>query len=395
MKLTTPFALLGLVLGLAVPGVCTMSAADTPPVVVEPAIFSYGPKGTDLRSPDGDYTAHINLRFQTRYTSTEEENGDSSSELEFKRVRFKMGGQLAQDWLTYYTEYDFPSERLLDLRFTVEVDEALQFRLGQWKIPYNRERVDSSGNQQFTERSIVTNAFTLDRQRGVAVFGRLWAGEAADSWYNLAVCGGNGRGASGVGARPLLLARWQWNFLRRDLDFSQSDTGYREKPAGSLALATAGWRGPYTAYSAAGGGELPGFALGDDDRYDVSQTLFEAAYQYRGFSFQAEFHWKQVRDTVANTTTDLAGGYVQAGYFPHALWPAVPKPLELAVRFAQVDPNVDMPNDREREPTVCANWFFAGHRNKLTVDYSWVTNEAAPVGAREQQRLRLQWDVSI
>jgi phosphate-selective porin len=379
---------------LLVLGPVSASAADEAPLPA-PAIFSYSAKGTDIRSPDGNYTAHINLRLQLRYTSTEEEGGESSSEFEFKRVRFKMGGQLAREELTYYTEYDFPSQRLLDLRFTFAADEAVQFRVGQWKIPYNRERVDSSGNQQFTERSIVTNTFTLDRQRGIALYGRLWAGQAADSWYNLAVCGGNGRGSSGMGARPLLLGRWQWNFLQRDLDFSQSDTGYREKPAASLAVATASWRGPYTAYSAAGGGELPGFAVGDDDRYDVSQVLLEAAYQYRGFSFQAEWHWKTVRDTAAHTATDLAGGYVQAGFFPHALWSGVPKPLELAARWAEVDPNTIRGGDRQREPTLCANWFFAGHRNKLTVDYSWLTDEAVAPAGREQHRVRLQWDLSI
>jgi hypothetical protein len=306
-----------------------------------------------------------------------------------------MGGQLAREEVSYYTEYDFPSERLLDLRLTVEASDALQFRFGQWKIPYNRARVDSSGNQQFVERSIVTNTFTLDRQRGVALFGRLWAGQGADSWYNVAVCGGNGRGNTGMGGRPLLLGRWQWNFLRRDLDFSQSDVGYREKPAASLALATVSWRGPYTAYSAAGGGELPGFAVGDDDRYEVRQVLLEAAWQYGGYSFQAELHTKTVRDTVARTKTDLAGGYVQAGFFPHALWAGVPKPLELAVRYAQVDPDRNLGNDLRREPILCANWFFSGHRDKLTVDYSWLTDPATEPSARGQNRLRVQWDVSI
>jgi phosphate-selective porin len=307
-----------------------------------------------------------------------------------------MGGQLYREWLTYYTEYDFPSERLLDLRFTVSPDEVAQFRFGQWKVPYNRERVDSSGNQQFVERSIANDFFTLDRQQGVAVFGRLWAGRAADSWYNLGVFSGSGRGADFyMGARPLVLGRWQWNFLKRDLGFSQSDVGYRDKPAGSLALSAANWRGGFTAYSSAGGKQLPGFAAGDDDRYDVNQAMIEAAYQYRGFSFQSEFHWKHVRDTAAQADTDLAGGYVQAGVFPHTFWPGVPKPLEFAARYAEVDPNQDQANDHQREATLAANWFFNGHRNKLTLDFSRVTDHAAAAGRREQNRVRLQWDISI
>ena len=359
-------------------------------------VFSYElGEGLDIRSRGGNYTAHVDLRTQMRYTQSDYEGGDSSDEFKFNRIRFKMGGHAYREWLTYYTEYDFPSERLLDLRFTVAPSDAVQFRFGQWKIPYNRERVDSSGNQQFVERSIVNDPFTLDRQQGVALFGRLWAGRAADSWYNLGVFSGNGRGGSGMGARPLLLGRWQWNFLKRDLGFSQSDVGYRDKPAGSLALAAVNWRGRYTAYSSAGGGELPGFAPGDDDRYDVNQAMFEAAYQYRGFSWQSEFHRKHVRDTSAHTDTDLAGGYVQAGIFPHALWQGMPKPLELAARYAEVDPDQAQGGDQRRETTLAANWFFNGHRNKLTVDFSRVTDAAAAPDSRQQDRVRLQWDISL
>jgi phosphate-selective porin len=359
-------------------------------------VFSYElGEGLEIRSPDGNYTAHVDLRGQMRYTHSDYEGGDSSEESKFNRIRFKMGGHAYREWLTYYTEYDFPSERLLDLRFTMSPSDAVQFRFGQWKIPYNRERVDSSGNQQFVERSIVNDPFTLDRQQGVALFGRLWARRAADSWYNLGVFSGNGRGGSGMGARPLLLGRWQWNFLKRDLGFTQSDVGYREKPAGSLALAAVNWRGRYTAYSSAGGGELPGFAPGDDDRYDVSQVMFEAAYQYRGFSFQAEAHWKNVDDRTAHTDTDLAGGYVEAGIFPHALWPRLPKPLELAARYAEVDPDQALGGDQRRETTLAANWFFNGHRNKLTLDVSRVTDAAAAADSRQQDRVRLQWDISL
>lgn len=363
----------------------------------EPGIFSYDPrKGMDIRSRDGNYTAHIDLRGQFRFTHSNDEDGDSEDEFEVTRARFKMGGQIYRKWLTYYTEYDFPSTRLLDLRFTVSPDEALQLRIGQWKAPYNRERVDSSGNQQFVERSIVNEFFTLDRQQGVALFGRLWEGRAGDSWYNLGVFAGSGRGAEvHVGARPMVMGRWQWNFLKRDLGFSQSDIAYRDKPAASLSLAAANWRGAFTAFSSAGGGELPGFAPGDDDRYDVSQAMLEAAYQHRGVSFQAEIHWKQVRDTEANTRTQLIGGYAQAGIFPHTFWSSIPRPLELAARYAQVDPSRHQANDAQREVILAANWFFIGHRNKLTVDFSWVNDDAAAPDGREKHRLRMQWDISI
>jgi len=356
-------------------------------------------KGLEVTSADGNFRAHIDWRAQLRFTDSSG-HGPRTLEAELRadefrvtRARFKLGGHAYRPWLAYYLEYDLPSTRLLDLRLTLRHGGALQLRVGQWKVPYNRERVDSSGKQQFVERSIVNDVFTIDRQQGLLVFGRLGAGTRMDSWYNIGVYTGNGRGGSGDDAQPMVSARYQWNFLGRDLGFSQSDIGYRERAAGSLAVAGVRNRSAYTAFSSAGGGQLPGFEDGSAGRYDVMQAVIETAFQYRGWSWQQETHWKSVEDREAATTTDLQGGYAQLGLFPHALLGALPRPLELAVRYARVDPSSAVDDDRRDELTLAGNWFFAGHRNKLTVDYAHLTGQ----GETEQtgHRVRVQWDISF
>ena len=49
------------------------------------------------------------------------------------------------------------SARVIDWRINVQPWEEFGFRVGQWKVNYNREWVDSSGRQQFVERSIVNS----------------------------------------------------------------------------------------------------------------------------------------------------------------------------------------------------------------------------------------------
>jgi hypothetical protein len=402
---------LALTLALLVAGAAAWAQETSPPADgsspapeddAPPEIISYGPKGLDIRSPDGNFHAHIDWRAQIRLTQStlSGESIDSSpdvreGDLVVNRGRFKLGGHAYRPWLTYYFEYDFPSSRMLDLRFTLTARDALQLRVGQWKIPLNRERVDSSGKQQFAERSIVTPLFTLDRQQGALVFGRLWQGSAADSWYNVGVFSATGRGGKGSVEDPMYLGRWQWNVLGRDLGFSQCDIGLRERPAGSIAVAGATWRGPHTAFSSAGGGQLPGFEPGDRDRYDVRQGMIETAFQWRGFSWQQEYHWKSVDDTDSGVVTDLEGGYAQAGFFPHTVARWVPRPLEVAVRYAEVDPDTQRPDDLQREATLGFNWFFQGHRNKLTLDVSRLHDRSAEPGRRWETRVRLQWDVSF
>lgn len=85
---------------------------------------------------------------------------------------------------------------------------------------------------------------------------------------------------------------------------------------------------------------------------------------------------------------------MQAGHFFSERFGAFPDPLELAIRYANVDPDNRLEGDYEREYTIAANWFFNGHRNKLTADLSRVTRRALSV-SETNYRFRFQWDWSF
>jgi hypothetical protein len=190
-------------------------------------------------------------------------------------------------------------------------------------------------------------------------------------------------------------ARYQWNFLGRDLPYSQSDVEFSEKAVGSFAIATLRNRSPYTRFSSAGGGQLDGFEEGRPGQYSLRQYLEEFALKYRGFSVQQEFHWKEVIDNVNLRTTRLRGTYVQAGLFPWGLSRQFPKPLEFAFRYGWVDPDCSQSQDDRQEVTVAVNWFFSGHDNKLTADFSLLTLKQLGGPELRDQRVRVQWDISF
>jgi hypothetical protein len=64
------------------------------------------------------------------------------------------------------------------------------------------------------------------------------------------------------------------------------------------------------------------------------------------------------------------------------------------VRFGNVDLDRSISGDREREYTIAANWFFHGHRNKLTADVSYINRRMAPENDTST-RFRIQWDWSF
>ena len=387
---------------------------------------SYGKKGFRLESADGNFQTNLQWRAQLRasnpYRSDPRQLGafdESEFTAEGRRLRMKIGGHGYRPWLKYYFEVDLQptrstsssssssTARVIDWRIDVAKNEEFGIRAGQWKIDYNRERVDSSGRQQFVERSIINRTFTIDRQVGLGIRGRLFKGTGADLRYYAGAFTGEGRGVSNDDENLMYATRLQWNFMGRDLALRQTDVERTKKPTGTLAIAGASHRGRATRWSSSGGGNLDGFSsVGDaeDGQFRVSQAVAEFAFKYQGFSTQNEFHYKHINDTTLNAgnaarNSDLYGYYTQFGYFFHESFPSFPKELELAVRYAWLtEPNAsDLNFDNERqESTLAANWFFKGHNNKLTLDYSYLTlDDDAFNSSADGHRVRLQWDVSF
>ncbi|MEM7308027.1 MAG: porin [Planctomycetota bacterium] len=386
---------------------------------------SYGPKGFRLESRDGNFQTNLQWRAQLRATSPF--RGDPRQLDDFdtdeitaegRRLRMKIGGHGYKPWLKYYFEVDLQptresddssssaGARVIDWRIDVAKNEAFGIRAGQWKIDYNRERVDSSGRQQFVERSIINRVFTVDRQMGLGFRGRLFEGTGADLRYYAGAFTGEGRGVSNDDSDLMYIGRLQWNFLGRDLALRQTDVERTEKPTGSLAVGGATHTGRATRWSSSGGGNLDGFtSVGSaaDGQYRVQQAVAEFAFKYQGFSTQNEYHWKNIQDTTLDSgpgnDSDLSGYYTQVGYFFNEICSSVPEELELAARYAWLEEpnetNLALDNERQ-EFTIAANWFFRGHNNKLTLDYSYLTVDDAALGQDDSDhRVRLQWDVSF
>jgi hypothetical protein len=362
--------------------------------------WNYGTRGWEWSNPETGSYLWAGLRFQPRYSNrvddpliSEDLRQEGREGLSINRARYKIGAALGHH-LTAYHEYDLRNGQLLDLRATWKPVPQFHLRFGQWKTEYNRERVDSSGKQQFVDRSIANYWFTLDRQNGVMASGRIQAERPGDSTWYLGLLNGNGINTGGDGGRPLLVGRWQWNFTRSVLPFSQSALQRYEPARGALAVGFAANDSPYTRFASSGGGQLPGYEQGADNQYRTEQLMVELAWQRRGTSLQGEAHYKTIEDRRAGGSNSLYGGYFQAGWFPAERYERWPSALELAARVAVVVPDDAISTFDNRELSFATNWFFNGHRNKLSADLSYL--EITDVkGETDGFRFRLQWDISL
>lgn len=366
--------------------------------------IDYGSKGFEFSTPNDKFKLQIQSRFQFRYATPDDQDpvtftdftDERTSVFKINRARLKVGGHAYQTWLKYYWEYDFVNSNLLDFRLMIEKWKWLNFKVGQWKLEFTRERRISSGEQQLVDRSIINRPFTVDRQQGVEIYGHIEDKGLLDFNYWLAVTTGTGRGSFENDDKNLMyFGRLQWNFFGRELGFESSDLEIHKKPAGILAISAVTNRSQFTRFSTSGGGSLFGFEDGLNGQYRINQINIETALAYMGFSWQSEFHRKNIIDRFNNNErTELQGYYLQAGYFFHQTLSWWPEPLELAFRYADYEPNRGI-GLHQVERSVNANWFFNGHKNKLSLELSHFDAELSDNSVEERWRFRIQWDISF
>lgn len=366
-----------------------------------PRVWYDDSKGLRLQSDRPHADLWLGFRYQWRTTNLPGNISSVNSlqppsggdgDLDLRRGRVKGGGTIFSESFTIYSEYNFPTETLLDFRATYAFTDNFQLRFGQWKSDYNRERVDSSGKQQLVERSISNYWFTIDRQLGTSLYFRLGEGKAFDSSIWVEYLSARGRGAGYDGDSGFWMARWQWNPQGKELAFSQSDLKRSNELISSVAVAAVHGDTPFTRFSGSGGGQLPGYRAGD---YRLTQVVFETAAHYRGWSWQQELHLKDIENRSTGKKDTLVGGYAQIGTFPAEYCPWVPDPLEFVIRYSLVDPETSISGNNQTEWTFGANWYFDGHRNKLNADVSLLDIDDPVAGDDSEVRFRLQWERSF
>ncbi len=381
---------------------CTCNALAAINASQDAKDLPYGNKGFIFQHESGDYLMHIEFRGQFRLAYPTDVdpilNTDYQKEsvhLNIRRARLKVGGHTYKTWLKYYLEYELQSTSLLDFRLMYEKNKALKIKVGQWKVQYNRERIISSGKQQTMERSILTRAFTVDRQQGLSIFGHLEGQGAANFNYWASVFMGTGRGATENDDEHLMyMGRLQWNPNGKVLAFSGSDIEYHETLVMLLAIGGVTNRSPYTRFSQGGGGQLEGFEDGVSGQYRINQMMQESAGKIKGFSWQQELHYKQINDKLNKHRTEMMGHLFQAGYAFKCKEASKDK-LEVYGRQAFYYPTIKDKSQYRSEWSLGMNYFIVGHRLKTTGELSHINSQFESDELLSGWRYRLQLDISF
>ena len=170
--------------------------------------YSYG-KGLGLTSPDSLFQLNIRFRMQNRVTYIDDEDEKPAYDGQIRRLRLRFDGYVGNPKFLYALQLSFAPGDVGEVRegenLNIIRDAVIFYRpnrhwnisFGQTKLPGNRQRVNSSGGLQLTDRTINNAKFTIDRDFGFQVHN---LNEFQDKFsYNLkaAVTTGEGRNVTG------------------------------------------------------------------------------------------------------------------------------------------------------------------------------------------------------
>ncbi len=142
--------------------------------------YSYG-KGLGLTSPDSIFQLNIRFRMQNRATYWDNEGEEESIDGQVRRLRLRFDGYVGNPDFMYSIQLSFAPEDvgevengkniniIRDAVVVYKPNDHWDFSFGQTKLPGNRQRLNSSGGLQLTDRSINNAKFNIDRDFGLQI----------------------------------------------------------------------------------------------------------------------------------------------------------------------------------------------------------------------------------
>jgi phosphate-selective porin OprO/OprP len=324
--------------------------------------------------------------------------GDAKGSFTIPRAKFKLEGWFYKPQLEYELQLNWPdvaetpASRLLEdayIDWDVSKQKKFRIRFGQFKAPYGRQRLASSGALQFVDRAETDARYNPSRETGIALWGTL-GGNRVD--WRVMASNGNGRSQpANDNSKFLCTARVMWQAI--------GNAPMNEWGSGPLLTEAD------LADSASGALlAIAGNFLKNDRRFssttavvnDDTQWSFDYTFKYEGFASVGEYHHRSsdpYLQGVAGPGFDDTGFGVQASY----AWkgPAVVAGggfWELAFRYSQIDPTdlVSTANDRT-EIGGALSWYANRHNLKVQADFREIEDEAANSGeGAKNKEFRLQ-----
>ncbi|RZK75981.1 MAG: porin [Pedobacter sp.] len=298
-----------------------------------------------------------------------------------RRLRLRGDGYILGDKLAYSFQLSFSRgdqdfdntgvpNIVRDAVIFYHFNKHFYVAFGQNKLPGNRQRVNSSGQLQFAERSIVNAALTIDRDFGLKAYYTNNIG-AAVYHVKAAVSTGEGRSVNSTDKGLAYTGRLEFlpfgNF-KGSGDYSEGDLE-REQ---SVKLSLAG------GYSFNKATRNTGGQLGKDlfAPVDMGTLMLDAVVKYNGWAYVVEYLDREVDNPLTyNDDDELSYAYEGEGINQQASY-IFKNNIETAFRYSYLKPSVELDGLEQTKEVfeLGLTKYLRGHRVKAQVNVSYNVN---------------------
>lgn len=368
--------------------------------------YSYG-KGLGITSADSLFKLNIRFRMQNRVTYIQEEDLDNRYEAQIRRLRLRLDGYVWDPKFLYVIQLSFaPGDVgqvhegdniniIRDAVFYYRPNKHWNFLFGQTKLPGNRQRVNSSGALQLTDRTINNARFTIDRDFGFQAY---YINEKEKSFsytVKTAVSTGEGRNWTKTSDDGVALTGkieiMPFGAFKNNGMYFEGDLAREQSP--KLMLSGA-FQQNNNAIRTRG-------QLGDElfESRTLRSYFLDAILKYKGWAFMSAYMQRDAKDLVTYNPENITEyNYVYAGKgMDYQLSYVFKNDFELTGRFSNqfVDEEIKPFTPDLKQYSLGVTKYIREHAFKLQAELTFDEKEYYTGNVQNNWYLRLQLEIGI
>jgi phosphate-selective porin OprO/OprP len=245
--------------------------------------------------PDIKFNGVVMLDFNSFDANFLEESNEAGSQFDLRRLRLGLKSDISKDWSAKLSIEGKDDIDVKDVYIKYDGWEMFDLTIGKQKEPFGLERLMSSKELFMTERSMMSNAISPDRNYGINVSGE----QGLINWQLGYFQNDTDQKSNAITGRLV------WSPWHNEESLIHFGTAFSER---SLHGETFRINEKLEVYGA--DSLVEGAKISADD---VSLTGFEFLWQNNGFTNMAEWQRAKVSTTDGNQY-QYEGGYYQLSY---------------------------------------------------------------------------------
>jgi len=369
--------------------------------------YNFG-RGIGITSPDSLYQLNIRFRMQNRVTYLDYEDEKPAYDGQIRRLRLRFDGYVGSPKFLYAIQLSFApgdvgevkdGENINIIRDAVvfyRPNKSWNISFGQTKLPGNRQRVNSSGGLQLTDRSINNAKFTIDRDFGFQVHQMNEYRDKISYNFKTAVSTGEGRNVTGKADDGVAITGkaelFPFGAFTKDGTYFEGDVMREKKP--KLMLSGAFQQNNHARRTQG--------QLGDDlfVPKTMRSVLLDAMFKYNGWAAMGSYMSRTTsQNAIAinpNDVTDFNYAFVGSG-FDYQLSYNFPSDYEIIGRYSiqKVGTDIHEFAPHTKEYSIGLTKYIWEHAFKLQGELTFDTLDYFNGTTKNNWYLRFQVEIGI